>query len=71
MRHSNAYARVVGLFLLNGGNVANNAYAQKGGVLLMQNNGVIRKTLMPKILESCILTIARQLKARLMRIMAE
>ena len=41
--HSNAYAESSGTFLLNGGNVANNAYAQKGGILLMQNNGVIEK----------------------------
>lgn len=41
--HSNAYAEGSGTFLLNGGNVANNAYAQKGGVLLVQNNGVIEK----------------------------
>ncbi|WP_299326830.1 S8 family serine peptidase [uncultured Helicobacter sp.] len=41
--HSNAYAEGSGTFLLNGGNVANNAYAQKGGILLMQNNGVIEK----------------------------
>lgn len=41
--HSNAYAESSGTFLINGGNVANNAYAQKGGILLMQNNGVIEK----------------------------
>ena len=41
--HSNAYAESSGTFLLNGGNVANNAHAQKGGILLMQNNGVIEK----------------------------
>lgn len=41
--HSNAYAESSGTFLLNGGNVANNAYAQKGGILLVQNNGVIEK----------------------------
>lgn len=41
--HSNAYAEGSGTFLINGGNVANNAYAQKGGILLMQNNGVIEK----------------------------
>ena len=41
--HSNAYAEGSGTFLLNGGNVANNAYAQKGGILLMKNNGVIEK----------------------------
>lgn len=40
---SNAYAESSGTFLINGGNVANNAYAQKGGILLMQNNGVIAK----------------------------
>lgn len=40
---SNAYAESSGTFLINGGNVANNAYAQKGGILLMQNNGVIEK----------------------------
>ena len=41
--NSNAYAESSGTFLLNGGNVANNAHAQKGGVLLVQNNGVIEK----------------------------
>lgn len=40
---SNVYAESSGTFLINGGNVANNAYAQKGGILLMQNNGVIEK----------------------------
>ncbi len=41
--NSNAYAEGSGTFLLNGGNVANNAHAQKGGILLVQNNGVIEK----------------------------